>query len=78
MAPLRKVFLLILLSISLLLSLAPELSEAQCCLDGAALPLLALGAVVELVGNGHHHGHLRKIIKHLAHSHDHHHGHHHK
>lgn len=73
MVSVRKAAVTILLSLTVILSLGPEFTQAQCCFDlgNAAAAVLALGAVGSLIKQGHHkHGH------HGHHGHHEHHGHH--
>lgn len=56
----KKTCVSLCLCLTLLLSFGTEVAVSQCCFDlgGAALPILAAGAVVKLLqkhGNKHHH-----------------------
>lgn len=64
-------------SVAIILSLGPEFSHAQCCLDigGAVSAVLALGAVGSLLKHGHH-GHHFGLHGLKGHKHGHGHGHH--
>lgn len=85
MVSVRKAAVTIFLNLTAILSLIPELTQAQCCFDlgNAAAAVLALGAVGSLIKQGHHkhglhglhglHGHHGH---HYGHSFSGHHGHH--
>lgn len=71
MVSVQKAAVTIFMSLTIILSLGPEFTQAQCCFDlgHAAAAVLALGAVGSLIKQGHH--------KHGLHGHHgHHHGHH--
>lgn len=76
MVSVRKSAVTIFLSLTIILSLGPEFTQAQCCFDlgNAAAAVLALGAVGSLIKQGHHKHGLHGL--HGLHGHHGHHGHH--
>lgn len=74
MVSVQKAAVTIFMGLTIILSLGPEFTQAQCCFDlgHAAAAVLALGAVGSLIKQGHHKHGLHGLHGH----HGHHYGHH--